>query len=101
MLHFAVFSSVATLPAVFWLQHMPSLWTCELLVLVGASAAVGQLCITRAYTHGEAAIVSGLDYATVLSSAIMGALVFGEWLGPGDVLGGALIVIGGLALALG
>ena len=69
------------------------------LALVGLTAFGGQILLTHAYRHGEAAWISAFSYATVPISAVIGLLVFGEVPNASAVLGAALVVGAGLMLS--
>lgn len=63
-----------------------------LLVALGATATLAQLAMTQAYAEGETLTVGSLAYSTVVFSALLGMLVWGEmprllsWLGMGVVI---------------
>ncbi len=73
-----------------------------LLILgIGLGATGGQLAMTLAYRLGEATRVGPLSYATVVFSALAGALLFDEVLTGWSVVGIAAIVGAGAALSAG
>jgi drug/metabolite transporter (DMT)-like permease len=70
----------------------------QLLLLAGAALFVtlGSLAVVKAFRVGEMAVVSPFRYSVILSSLVLGYLVFGEWPDAYSFLGIALIVGSGL-----
>jgi drug/metabolite transporter (DMT)-like permease len=70
----------------------------DALCMVGAGIAggLGQLAMTRAYSLEHAAKVGGMSYLSVVASALLGALAFGEIPGPIAIAGMGLVIGGGL-----
>ncbi len=60
-------------------------------------AALGQLCMTRAYSHGATLVVASLQYSGIVFAAMFGVVLFGDHLTPGAWLGMALIIGSGVA----
>lgn len=71
----------------------PALW----LVPVALLASLGQLCITRAYSHGATLVVACLQYSGIVFGALYSLLLFGEDIAPSGWLGMGLIVACGVA----
>ena len=94
---FSMFSCIVILPFMLaGYKHMTWQQTLYLLA-AGASAAGGQLFITRAYTYAPAKEISVFDYTIVLFTAAMGAMFLGEFPDALSYIGYA-IVIGGAAI---
>jgi len=76
---------------------MMALW----LIPVGLLAALGQLCMTRAYasarTAGGTLLVANLQYAGIVFAALYSVLLFGDRIDPIGWAGIALILASGLA----
>ena len=72
-------------------QH--ALW----LLPVGVLATVGQLCMTRAYSHGATLVVANLQYAGIVFGALYSVLLFDDLIAPLGWLGMALICASGIA----
>ncbi len=70
----------------------------QLILLAGAALFVtlGSLAVVKAFRVGEMAVVSPFRYSVILSSLVLGYLVFGEWPDAYSFLGIALIVGSGL-----
>jgi drug/metabolite transporter (DMT)-like permease len=71
-------------------QH--ALW----LLPVGALATLGQLCMTRAYSHGATLVVANLQYSGIVFGALFGMVLFDDRLSPLGWLGMTLIVTSGI-----
>ncbi len=70
------------------------------MLIAGVSAGFAQLAMTRAYALERAARVSAVGYLAVATSAVLGALALHEWPAPLTLAGMALVVGGGLVIAL-
>lgn len=95
---FSAFSCVASLP--FMVLGFSPMTTEQFLMLVGAglSAAVGQFCITAAYTYAPAKEVSIYDYSQIIFSAAIGFFIMGQlpdWL---SVVGYVIIIAAAFAM---
>ncbi|WP_298923363.1 DMT family transporter [uncultured Ramlibacter sp.] len=90
----AVAGAVATLLTGFsawdW-QH--ALW----LAPIGLLAALGQLCMTRAYSHGATLVVANLQYSGIVFGVVYSVLLFGDQIPPLGWAGMALICASGIA----
>ena len=74
------------------LNTVQALW----LLPVGILAALGQLCMTRAYTRGATMVVANLQYSGIIFAALFGVLLFGDQIAPIGWLGMATIVLSGM-----
>lgn len=95
---FSAFSCLASLPFVIF--GFSPMTTEQFLMLVGAglSAAVGQFCITAAYSYAPAKEVSIYDYSQIIFSAAIGFFVMGQlpdWL---SVVGYVVIIAAAFAM---
>ncbi|MBP8813208.1 MAG: DMT family transporter [Laribacter sp.] len=70
-----------------------SLWP---LLGMGLTGMLAQLALTRAYAEGRKFVVASLAYSTVIFSALFGAWLFGDRLGPDSLLAIAVIVGSGI-----
>lgn len=70
------------------------------LALTGVSSGLGQLTMTRAYALDHAARVGTIGYVGVVTTQIIAALWLGEIPTALQVVGSALVIAGGLWLAL-
>jgi drug/metabolite transporter (DMT)-like permease len=97
--YFSLVSVLATAPLVAADPYLPQAAEWLLLLGIGVGAAVGQLGLTVAYRSAPAAQVSIYSYSTILFSALLGLVVWGEIPDPASLIGGVLIIAGG-AIAL-
>jgi drug/metabolite transporter (DMT)-like permease len=88
----AVLSGLAAVPV--WVEPDARQWA--LLVAIGLVSAVAQLMMTEAYRRGETTLLAPFEYASLLWTVALGALVWGEWPGPLDLAGFAVLVGAGL-----
>ncbi|MGV3572132.1 MAG: DMT family transporter [Ramlibacter sp.] len=73
-------------------------WRAGLWLLpVGVFAALGQLCMTRAYSQGATLVVANLQYSGIVFGALYSLLLFGDDLPLSGWAGMALIVASGIA----
>ncbi len=105
MFYFALGSAVAGGAAAAWRLHRPvgrvdlahALW----LLPVGVLAALGQLCMTRAYssakTESGTLVVANLQYSGIVFAALYSVLLFGDRIDAAGWAGMALIVASGIA----
>ncbi len=95
---FSAFSSLAALPFVLFDFH-PMGWQ-QLLCLLGAgaSAAVGQFCITSAYSFAPAKEVSIYDYSQIIFAALLGFFVMGQLPDLWSIFGYIVIIAAAFAM---
>jgi len=89
----------------FWLRapgsfHWPSNRSWLFLMLSGIATGLSWLCYFRALQLGPASRVSPVDKLSVVLVILLGALVLGEKLTAAKVIGGLLICLGAVAVAL-
>ena len=76
----------------------PWVWPSMLWLLpVGVLAALGQLCMTKAYSRGATLVVANLQYSGIVFGALFGLMLFGELIPIMGWLGMALIMASGIA----
>ncbi|MDR1969713.1 MAG: DMT family transporter [Burkholderiaceae bacterium] len=74
------------------LNSVQALW----LLPVGILAALGQLCMTRAYTQGATMVVANLQYSGIVFAALFGLWLFGDRIPLVGWLGMAVIILSGV-----
>lgn len=74
-------------------QWPSALW----LLPIGILAALGQWCMTQAYTDGATMVVANLQYAGIVFSALFGLFLFGDQIPYIGWAGMCLIVLSGVA----
>jgi S-adenosylmethionine uptake transporter len=67
------------------------------LLPIGILAALGQLCMTMAYTNGATLLVANLQYSGIVFSALFGLFLFEDTLSTSGWLGMGLIIASGIA----
>ena len=96
--YFAVGSAVAGGAAMAIAGISPWNWRHALwLVPIAALASLGQLCMTRAYSHGATLVVANLQYSGIVFGALFGMLLFGDEIPAMGWAGMGLIVASGIA----
>jgi S-adenosylmethionine uptake transporter len=63
----------------------------------GPAGLLGQLCMTRAYSHGATLVVANLQYSGIVFGALYSMLLFDDTVPLTGWLGMALIVASGIA----
>lgn len=76
--YFSLFSVVALLPFVLFTYEPMTSIQIIYLILAGLSAAVGQIGITIAYSFAPAKDISIFTYASIIFTALIGFILFGE-----------------------
>ncbi|MBI2771689.1 MAG: DMT family transporter [Burkholderiales bacterium] len=96
--YFAVMSAVAGALGVAFTGLSPWDWAHALwLIPIGMLASLGQLCMTRAYSHGATLVVANLQYSGIVFGAIYSVVLFGDRISAAGWAGMALIVASGIA----
>lgn len=76
----------------------PWLWPSVLWLLpIGVLAALGQLCMTKAYSRGSTLVVANLQYSGIVFGALFGLFLFGDQIPLLGWLGMGLIMASGIA----
>lgn len=77
--------------------HDPATW--GLLVLLGITGGLAQLCMTGALKFGPVSIVLPMDYSVIIWMTLIGWELFAEWPGSATWIGAVLIAGSGLYIA--
>ena len=88
---------VLAVPMAWLWQPMPAT-DLPILLLMGALATGGMLCITWAFSHIEASRAAPIEYTGLVWAALLGFLVFGEVPTVWSLSSAALIMVGCLLL---
>ncbi|WP_419722918.1 DMT family transporter [Sphingobium aquiterrae] len=84
---------------IFYAQpHDTATWA--LLVLMGLSGGIAQLCMTGALRWAPVSVVLPMDYSTIIWSTILGWLIWNDWPLVTTFIGATFIVASGLYIAL-
>lgn len=71
-----------------------------LFLLLGPLAIAAQSCNILALRHCDVAVIAPVRYAWIVFGMAFGAVLFDERIGPADLFGAALVLAGGVWLAL-
>ncbi len=98
VLYFSVGATVAGAVGMLFMGASPWVWPQALWLLpIGVLAALGQLCMTRAYSQGATLVVANLQYSGIVFAALFGLLLFGDQIPLIGWAGMALIIASGIA----
>lgn len=93
VLYFSVGATVAGALGMMLTGASAWLWPSALWLLpIGLLAAGGQLCMTRAYSHGSTLLVANLSYAGIVFAALFGLVLFDDTIPAIGWVGMALII---------
>lgn len=81
----------------FGQAHDAATW--GLLVIIGVSGGLAQLCMTGALKFAPVSVVLPMDYSSLIWMTLLGWEFFGEWPGDTTWIGAVLIVGSGLYIA--
>ncbi len=99
--YFSVGSAVAGLMGILFTGLTPwsavSWQAAAWVVPIGVLAALGQWCMTRAYSRGSTLLVANLQYSGIVMAAFYSLVLFGDQIPLIGWAGMALIVVSGLA----
>ncbi len=70
------------------------------LIPLGVFASLGQLCLTRAYSHGATLVVANLQYSGIVFAALYSLFLFGDDIPLIGWAGMALITVSGISATL-
>ena len=80
-----------------WVQPTMEDWL--LMVALGASGGIGHLLVTMAYEHVDASVLAPLSYLEMVSTVVLGFVVFHEFPRDATWIGIALICGSGMVIA--
>ncbi len=96
--YFSIGTAVTGLVGASVVGFAPLAWpTAAWLLPVGILAALGQLCMTKAYSRGATLVVANLQYSGIVFSALYGLALFGDDIPVIGWAGMALIIASGIA----
>lgn len=98
VLYFSVGTTLAGAVAMLLVGPSEWVWPHALWLLpIGLLAALGQLCMTKAYSSGATLVVANLQYSGIVFAALYGLFLFGDQIPLVGWAGMALIVASGIA----
>ncbi|WP_028710514.1 DMT family transporter [Paracoccus pantotrophus] len=92
-------SLVALLSAPFgWiLPGVPDLY---LLIAAGLAGALGQFSLAEALRNARMSIIAPFEYSSIVFATLAGMILFSEWPGINTLVGGAIVVVSGIAVVV-
>jgi S-adenosylmethionine uptake transporter len=98
VLYFSVGTTLAGAVAMLLVGPSEWIWPHAMWLLpIGLLAALGQLCMTKAYSSGATLVVANLQYSGIVFAALYGLFLFGDQIPFVGWAGMALIVASGIA----
>lgn len=98
---FSLVSTLGTIPFMLFDFVIPSFITFILLIMIGVTAAIGQLLLTYAYTFSSASEVSIYNYSGIIFSMILGFIFLGQSIRLTSILGACLVILSGFIVYMG
>lgn len=98
---FSFISTVITFPIMMLDFVKVSIFDGFLLILIGISAAIGQILLTYSYACSKASEVSIYNYVGIIFSMILGYVFLGEELSNTSILGAVLVILSSLIVYFG
>ncbi len=96
--YFSIGTTVAGVVLMSFVTIHAWTWPSALWLLpIGVLAALGQLCMTRAYNSGATLVVANLQYTGIVFAALYGLYLFGDQIPLPGWLGMGLIIASGIA----
>jgi drug/metabolite transporter (DMT)-like permease len=97
--YFPLVAVPATIPTVIPAVVWPNTWEWLLLLGVGITTQIGQVCLTRGLQYEPAGRATAISYMQVVFATILGILFYSEYPGPWTLVGSLLILAGTLTVA--
>jgi drug/metabolite transporter (DMT)-like permease len=94
--YFSLNSSVLALVSLPFGWVAPAASDAAILVGIGLLGGVGQILMTSAYRHADAATVASFEYLSMLWGITLGYLIFDETPTSSVVAGGAIVIAAGI-----
>ncbi len=96
VLYLALIGSLLSLLSLPFGWVVPTLRDAPLLVAVGLLGGTGQILMTTAYRHADAATIASFEYVSMLWGLTFGYLFFSEVPSASIMVGGAIVVAAGI-----
>jgi drug/metabolite transporter (DMT)-like permease len=93
------FSAIGALLALLSLPFgwvVPSPADAAMLVMIGLLGGTGQILMTTAYRHADAATIASFEYVSMLWGLAFGYLIFGDIPSASVIVGGAFVIAAGI-----
>lgn len=99
--YFVATSTVVALPFTWNSFVVPGAREWGYLIVIGVVSLLGQLFLTKAFTHEKAVVVQMVSYSGLLMNVLLGFVFWQEAPGWIAAMGGSLIVVGCIGLSAG
>jgi len=98
--YFTTISTIGSFPLLAFGFHWPNITEWLMLLGVSVSAFFGQVWLTKSIQNAPVSFVLPFSYLTPVFAAILGALIWKEYLGMQSVVGGSIIIASGIVIYL-
>ena len=98
--YFTAFATVASAPFAFMKYVPPTAHEWAIIALVGSTATLSQIFLSRAYRYAQASTISAFSYSSVVGCYIAGLAVFDEIPDALSLAGAGVIISCGVGMAL-
>jgi len=98
--YFTTISTIGSFPLLVFGSHWPNIMEWLMLLGVSVSAFFGQVWLTKSIQSAPVSFVLPFSYLTPVFAAILGALIWKEYLGIQSVIGGFIIIASGIVIYL-
>ena len=95
------FIALASGVPMLWLWRTPNGSELALLLVMAATATLGQWAGLRSLRLGSAGLIGTLDYVKLVHAVVLGVLLFGEWPDAPTLFGAGLIVLAAMLVVRG
>ena len=98
--YFTTISTVGSFPLLFFGFHWPTPMEWTMLLGVSVAAFFGQVWLTQSIQSAPVSFVLPFSYLTPVFAAMLGAVIWKEYLGIQAVIGGSIIIVSGIVIYL-
>lgn len=98
VMHFCVFSTLASVPLMWSEFVLPTGMDLFYVIMIGVFAAIGQISVTMAYRLAPASEISIYDQTGILFSAVLGYVFLHQVPGVRTIVGGLLVILASVML---
>ncbi|MFQ6113931.1 MAG: DMT family transporter [bacterium] len=97
--YFPLVTVPATIPTVLPTIIWPKGWEWLVLLGVGITTQIGQVCLTRGLQHEPAGRATAISYLQVVFATVLAAIFYAEFPGLWAILGSLLVLAGTISVA--
>jgi drug/metabolite transporter (DMT)-like permease len=92
VIYYHAIGAVLMLPLALYFWQTPTWEEFLFIALIAVAGTAAQTFGIRAYSVGEASVVSPVEYFRLIAAAAIGLLIFAEWPGANTWIGAAIVV---------